>query len=153
MFLQRVGFAFCLVLFGMVAVGTAGAQGRVGSLAGGTSPTSGGEVTVTGVVAKKAADASGGTNFSMSGSQHALMVNPGPGLSKQMRSRIQAGESVQVTGVMRTIHGQDYLLAREMVIGGTKVQVRNAKGMPVQDMGTGRPQPRRVTSDLKGGAR
>lgn len=156
MFWYRVGFAFCVVLLGTAAAGTAVAQGRRGSLPSSTRQAESGEVTLGGVVgsvaAKKAAGAPAGLNFAISGSQHAMTVNAGTSLPAVARNRIQTGEAVQVTGVVRSIHGQDYLLAREIVVGGTKIQAR-PNGSLVRQPGMARPQIKRVESDLKGGAR
>jgi hypothetical protein len=54
---------------------------------------------------------------------------------------------------VQTINGQEYLLARTLVIGGMTVHVRSRSGFPVREMGAGGPQPRTAKSDLKGGAR
>jgi hypothetical protein len=135
------------------------AQGRTGSLASGAHQgwNAANEVTlggqITDVPTKRAAGAPLGLNFAMSGSQHNLMVNAGANLSEALRSQIRAGEAVQVTGVVQTINGQEYLLARTLVIGGTTVHVRSRNGLPVREMGAGGPQPRTVKSDLKRGAR
>jgi hypothetical protein len=135
------------------------AQGRRGSLPNGTHQawTAASEVTlggqITDVPTKRAAGVPAGLNFAMSGSQHSLMVNAGANLNETIRSRIKAGEAVQVTGVVRSFNGQEYLLARTLTVGGTTVHVRNRNGFPVREMGTNGPQPRTVKSDLKGGAR
>lgn len=155
---RRVGFLCFLVLLWMTAWAAAVAQGRRGSLSSGTQAwTAGSEVTLSGQVrevqTKVVTGAPAGLNFLMSGSQHTLTVNAGANLSETVRRQIQTGEPVEVTGVMRTIHGQEYLLARELVVAGQTIHVRSRNGFPVREMGSGGPQPRVVKSDLKGGAR
>jgi len=156
---RRAGSVVFAVLLWMTAWTGAVAQGRRGSLPNGAHQawTAANEVTlggqITDVPTKRAAGAPAGLNFAMSGSQHSLMVNAGANLNEAIRSRIKAGEAVQVTGVMRSINGQEYLLARTLTVGGTTVHVRNRNGFPVREMGTNGPQPRTVKSDLKGGAR
>jgi hypothetical protein len=143
----------------MMAGTRAVAEGGRGSLSSGARQawTAANEVTLGGQVievpTKRAAGAPAGLNFVMSGSQHSLTVNAGANLSDAIRSQIRAGETVQVTGLVQTIHGQEYLLARTLVVGGKTVHVRSRSGFPVRDMGSAGLQPRTVKSDLKGGAR
>ncbi|QHS50551.1 hypothetical protein [Edaphobacter sp. 12200R-103] len=159
MLLPRVGLVCLVVLLWMMAGTGAVAEGRRGSLPNGGHQawTAADEVTlggqVTEVPMKRVAGAPLGLNFAMSGSQHSLMVNAGANLSEMIRSRIRVGETVRVTGVVRSVNGQEYLLVRTLVVGGTTVHVRSRNGFPVREMGSDRPRPRTVKSDLKGGAR
>jgi hypothetical protein len=98
-----------------------------------------------------------GFNFMMSGSQNQLTVNAGSGLGENVRNQIRTGASVQVTGLTRTMNGQNYLLARELVVGGQTVQVRSKNGFPVHAMtksGDGtQVRSKSAQNNLPGGAR
>ena len=72
-----------------------------------------------------------GFNFVMTASQKPLTVNAGPMLTDKVREQLRAGQSIEVTGLTRTINGQSYLLAREMVVGGQIIQPRNKNGFLV----------------------
>ena len=151
----------CLVMFvGGVAGSAACQSSSSGSIASG--PSLGGwktsdETTAGGVIrevlAKKPEGAPAGLNFVMTGSQHALTVNVGRDLDAQVRNLLKVGETVRVTGVVRSIGGQDYLLAREAVAGGPTIVLRNSNGFPVRATTRGASQPKHVESDLQGGAR
>jgi hypothetical protein len=99
-----------------------------------------------------------GFNFMITGSQHQLTVNTGSGLDASVRNLIRSGESVQVTGLTRTMNGQNYLLARELVVGGQTFQVRSKNGFPVHALikssGSSSPQVRsKSVQNNLGGAR
>ncbi len=93
------------------------------------------EITMSGVVQEvlKQHPEGGpaGFNFVMTVSQKPLTVSAGSGLDQNTRSQIRSGASVQVTGLTRTMNGQSYLLARELVVAGQAVQVRSKNGFPV----------------------
>ena len=116
------------------------------------------ETTVGGVIrqvlAKKPDGAPAGLNFVMTGSQHDLTVNAGGGLDPKSRDLLRAGETVRVTGMVRTIAGQDYMLAREVVVGGQTIEVRSSSGLPVRMRPNGgSTTPKHAENDLNGGAR
>jgi hypothetical protein len=115
------------------------------------------ETTVGGVVrevlAKRPDGAPAGLNFVMTGSQHVLTVNVVRDLDPQFRDLLKVGEAVRVSGVVRPFGGQDYLLARELVVGGQTIEVRNANGFPVRAKANGVLQPKHVENDLQGGGR
>jgi hypothetical protein len=156
----------CVVpVWGGAAEGSAAGQSsRGGPAASGASSSSslggwnaGDETTVGGVIrevlAKKPDGAPAGLNFVMTGSQHALTVSIGGNLDPKFRDLLRAGETVRVTGVVRSIGGQDYLLARELVVGGQTIQVRSSNGLPVRMRPSGGASPKHAESDLNGGAR
>ena len=157
----RIPSIFCLVFLCVAAGQPAAGQGRGFHQ---SSPSAAwkdsDEITVSGVVQEvlKQHPAGGpaGLNFTMTGSQHQLTVNAGPGLDAKLRDQIRTGEPIQVTGLTRTRNGQDYLLAREMVIGGQKVQVRNENGFPVHTTSNNvktQVRSKSVKNNLRGGAR
>jgi hypothetical protein len=151
----------CVVLvWGGLAGSAVGQSSRSGP---GTSASSlqtwkaGDETTVGGVIRevleKRPDGAPVGLNFVMTGSQHVLTVSVGRDLDPQFRNLLQVGASVRVTGVVRTFGGQDYLLAREMVVGGQTIELRNSSGFPVRAKANGAMQPKHVENDLQGGGR
>jgi hypothetical protein len=105
------------------------------------------------VLTKKPMGAPIGLSFVMTGSQHTLTVNVGRDLDPQVRDLVKAGETVRVTGVVRAFGGEDYLLAREMVIGGKTIELRTANGFPMHGSVKGALQSKRVGSEGQGGAR
>jgi hypothetical protein len=94
-----------------------------------------------------------GLNLVMTGSQHALTVNVGRGLSDRLKSLLAAGQTIRVTGIVRSFGGQDYLMARELEIGDQKIQVRSANGFPVNTMAGGGIRQSRGDGTSNGGAR
>lgn len=162
MLLRKVGFACFVVLLWMTAGSGAVAQGRRGSLSSGTHQawTAADEITMSGVVQEmlKQHPAGGpaGFNFVMTVSQKPLTVNAGSGLGESVRSQLRSGAAVQVTGLTRTMNGQSYLLARELVVGGQAIQVRSKNGFPVHAVpstGKAEVRSRSVQNNLQGGAR
>lgn len=161
---SRTIVSLCVVLFWVGAASLSAGQ----SSRGGPPPTAAtgsslgrwnlsDETTVGGVIrellAKKPDGAPAGLSFVMTGSQHALTVSVGANLDPKIRDLLKVGETVRVTGVVRSFAGQDCLLAREIVVGGQKIEVRNSNGLPVR-MGPSDGAPRKhAESDLNGGAR
>jgi hypothetical protein len=118
------------------------------------------EITLSGVVLEVMKQHPAGTpagfNFTMSGSQNQLTVNTGSGLGENVRNQIRSGASVQVTGLTRAMNGQNYLLARELVVGGQTVQVRSKNGFPVHAVtksGGTQVRAKSAQNNLQGGAR
>ena len=68
----------------------------------------------------------------------------GPFLSKQNQEALVAGQTVQIVGISTSIHGNDVLLARQLIFSGRLVTVRNERGALVRE----RPA-RRITGDGK----
>jgi hypothetical protein len=152
--------AFCLVLLCVAAGYPAAGQGRSLHVSDSSIQAwkATEEITTGGVIREIVADRSTGApagfNFVLSGSRQVVDVNAGMNLDLRVREQLRAGETVQVTGLMRSIHGRDYLLARELVVGGETVPVRSRDGFPVRGMkGAAAAQPRQMQSDLNGGAR
>lgn len=158
MSLRRIVSCWILALL-CIAATEGRAQQKAGSLPNGGGPawSSAHEITVSGQIAEmpkaKVPGSPPGLNFLLNGTQHTLMVNAGTSLSESLRSKLQSGVPIGVTGVIESFNGQDYLLARELVVNGTTVQVRNASGFPVRPIGEAGPQTRSAKSRATGGAR
>jgi hypothetical protein len=80
------------------------------------------------VVSKNPAGAPAGVNLLMSGSQETLYVSVGPYLTDQVKRSLTTGQMVQTVGMVQTINGQNYLMARQLIIGGQTIEVRNSHG-------------------------
>ena len=71
---------------------------------------------------------SAGLNLLMSGTRSDLYVNLGPNLHSAIRQSLSSGQAIQVNGVVHSIGGHNYLLARQLVIGNRTIDIRNANG-------------------------
>src|SRR5271170_6550120 len=80
------------------------------------------------IVAKNPIGAPGGLNLSMTGSQQVLFVSLGANLSSALKQELIPGQMIRVTGLVETLNGATYLLARELQIGDQKIEIRNAHG-------------------------
>jgi DNA/RNA endonuclease YhcR with UshA esterase domain len=80
------------------------------------------------VVTKNASGTPPGLNLLMSGSQSVLYVNLGPYLSSSVKQQLATGQTIQVTGIVQSFNGTNYLLARELTLGNEKLEIRNAHG-------------------------
>jgi hypothetical protein len=105
------------------------------------------------VVDKNPTGAPPGLNLLMSGSQQPLYVNVGPRLGNAVKQSLTAGQVIRVTGIVRIMNGQNYLLARELQIGDQKIQVRNQHGFPTYSSAATGPRSVRSESSKFGGAR
>lgn len=94
------------------------------------------EITVTGtiqqVVSEPAPGRPQGLHLVLTSPQGAVDVSVGPYLTSDVKESLSTGQPIQITGVMRTFSGQNYLLARELNIAGRQVTVRNQHGFLVR---------------------
>ncbi len=124
---RMISPAFCLVLLCVAAGYPAAGQGRSLHLSDSSiQPWKASEEITTGgvireIVANRSTGAPAGFNFVLNGSRQVVDVNAGMNLDPKVREQLRAGETVQVTGLMRSINGKDYLLARELVVGGETI--------------------------------
>jgi len=107
--------------------------------------------TIGEVLSKNPVGAPAGLNLLMNGSQGVLYVSLGPNLSDDVKHALSAGQMIQVVGVVHSLDGQDYLLARELVIGNQKIEIRNEHGFLVRNPASSRSGSTRSSSF--GGAR
>jgi hypothetical protein len=56
----------------------------------------------------------------------------GSTLSEQVRQTLAPGTPIQVSGVLETINGKSYLLARTLTVAGNQVIIRNQHGFLVR---------------------
>jgi hypothetical protein len=64
--------------------------------------------------------------------QGTLQVSVGPYLPQDVQQALTSGKTVQVTGKIQNIRGQNFLLARQLVIEGRQVVIRNDEGFLVR---------------------
>jgi hypothetical protein len=83
------------------------------------------------VVARNPAGAPSGLNLSMTGARTGLYVNLGPNLRSDLRQSLAAGQPIQVVGLVRSFNGQNYLLARQLIIGNQTIDIRNSNGFAI----------------------
>jgi hypothetical protein len=69
-----------------------------------------------------------GLQLVVEGPQGAFTASLGSTLSDQVRQTLSPGTPVQVSGVMETINGKPYLLARKLNVAGDQVIIRNDHG-------------------------
>jgi hypothetical protein len=91
------------------------------------------EGPITEVVTKQSAGSPQGTHLLVRGSMQIVDVSVGPYLSSDIASKISEGSQVHVTGVMQTTaKGKTYLMARQLVLNGQTVVIRNERGFLVR---------------------
>jgi hypothetical protein len=96
------------------------------------------EVTLAGTIQK--ADSGGkpaGFHLLMETSGGVIDTHLGPYLSKDVLDDLQAGQTIQVVGVMKTVRGQNHLLVRQLVVGNRQVTVRNEHGFLIRSQPAG----------------
>ena len=96
------------------------------------------EVTLVGMIQK--ADSGGkpaGFHLLMQTSGGVIDTHLGPYLSKDVLEDLQAGQTIQVVGVIHTVRGENHLLVRQLVVGNRQVTVRNEHGFLIRSQPAG----------------
>jgi hypothetical protein len=103
-------------------------QGPGGPAVGwGAGDLSASEVTVLGTI-QQVMLGPGGVNLLVSGPAGNFDAALGPFLPAEIKQALTVGTSVQLTGRVRTVNGKNYLLVRQLTVGGHEVTLRNANG-------------------------
>jgi len=89
--------------------------------------------TIREVVTRHAAGSPAGMHLLVAGPEGVVDAHIGPYLSKQTTETLKAGAPVRIVGAMLSLHGNDYLLARELSVGGRTVKVRSERGVLVPE--------------------
>jgi hypothetical protein len=93
------------------------------------------EITFTGTidetVSKAPAGSPAGLHLMVTNSDGTVDAHLGPYMSKETLEALHAGTPVQIIGAMEVAHGKSFLLAREVMVGGRTITVRNEKGFLV----------------------
>jgi hypothetical protein len=69
-----------------------------------------------------------GVQLLIASPQGAVTASLGSNLSRTVLQRMSKGAAIQISGGMQTINGKEYLLARNLTIGGNQIIVRNEHG-------------------------
>jgi hypothetical protein len=98
------------------------------------------EITLNGtiqeVISKRIAGSPVGMHLLVAGSQGMVDAHLGPYLTKDTQEVLRTGEPVQIVGAMQELHGKDYLLARQLIVGGRTIVVRSEHGFLVRAHGS-----------------
>jgi len=90
------------------------------------------EITINGVVqeavVKREAGSPFGLHLLLTGSKGVIDAHLGQFMTKKTQESLQAGTPVQIVGAMETIHGKNYLLARQLIFSGRQITVRSENG-------------------------
>jgi hypothetical protein len=137
---QRRGFtsAFYLLLLCMLthSLALTAEQTRVQSPSTQFGPTAldkpAQDITVSGTVQQlvktHVPGAPAGVQLLIASPQGVVTASLGSNLSRTVLQSISKGAAIQISGGMQTINGKEYLLARNLTIGGNQIIVRNEHG-------------------------
>lgn len=84
--------------------------------------------TVQQLVKTHVPGAPAGVQLLIASPQGAVTASLGPKLSRTVLQSMSKGAAIQISGGMQTINGKEYLLARNLTIGGNQIIVRNEHG-------------------------
>ena len=87
---------------------------------------------VQGVVTRRNIGTPPGMHLLIRGPQGMVDAHLGPFLAKDVQAALRTGTPVKVVGAMEQLHGQQYLLARQLQFDGRVVNVRSANGFLVR---------------------
>jgi hypothetical protein len=164
------GFAslsVCVILLGGIASGTsakamsAPAQSSVPSTAASAGWNSAnspaGEIKVLGtirqVVSNHDVGGPAGIHILIDGPLGSFDASLGSFLSSEVRQALSNGAPVQITGIVRSANGKDYLLVRQLSLAGHEVTIRNANGFLVHNSSSTGAASGKVRSEGNGGIR
>jgi hypothetical protein len=125
----------CLVLLSTFAHAVALAQAAPTRFESNTLGTPAHDVAMAGTVQQvlttHTLGAPAGRQLVAQGPQGSFTASLGSALSDQVLQTLSPGTPVQVSGVMETINGKSYLLARKLTVAGGQVTIRNEHGFLV----------------------
>jgi hypothetical protein len=134
-----------VVLLGEVASGTpVEASGSAqsssappASFAGLNSASSPGEITVLGtirqVISNREAGGPAGVHILIDGPLGSFDASLGSNLPGDVLQALSNGVPVQITGVVRSANGKNFLQVRQLSVGGKQITIRNANGFLVHN--------------------
>jgi hypothetical protein len=157
----------CVILLGGIAIGTSveamGAPGQssVPSTAASTrwnsTSSSAGEINVLGtirqVVSNHEAGGPAGIHILIDGPLGSFDASLGSSLPGEVRQALSNGAPVKLTGIVRSANGKDYLLVRQLSVGGRQVTIRNANGFLVHNPSSTGAVSGKARSEGNGGVR
>jgi hypothetical protein len=137
---RKESFLFCLVLLSLFTHAVAraeqpGVQATPTRFESNTLGTPAHDVVMAGtvqqVITTHTLGAPAGTQLVAQGPQGSFTASLGSALSDQVLQTLSPGTPVQVSGVIETINGKSYLLARKLTVAGDQVAIRNDHGFLV----------------------
>jgi hypothetical protein len=115
------------------------------------------EITLSGsvqeVVTRHMPGRPAGMHLMVAGPQGLVDAHVGPFLSREMKDALHTGTPVQLVGAMASLHGRNYLMVRELNVGGTKVIVRSEHGFLVRSQSSNPKSKETAKIESNGGAR
>lgn len=87
--------------------------------------------TIQEVVTRRVIGSPAGVHLLVAGPQGVVDAHLGPFLSGKTITELQSGMPVEIVGATVSLNGREYLLARELVVDGHSITIRNARGIPV----------------------
>jgi hypothetical protein len=113
------------------------------------------DITVTAVIQQvipnHASGIPAGLHLMLGTPQGVVDASVGQFLPQQVQQALTAGQQVQVIGRIQTIHNQNYLLARALVLDGNTITVRNDHGSLVHTRSSERTHAQSLENDQNGG--
>jgi len=113
------------------------------------------DITVAGTVQKVVSKHTPGTpvgvHLLVNREQGVIDANVGPYLSKSVQRSLSSGKPVQIVGFSQTSGGQNYLLARQIVVSGRQIVIRNEHGFLVRPQSQNISRRHKGQTDLNGG--
>jgi|SRR5580704_5778713 hypothetical protein len=98
------------------------------------SPDASFAVTIQGVCSTHTPGEPAGTLLSVSNPGGPLLISVGPYLTLEMLQSLGIGTRVKVTGKMLDVHGHNYFFARQIVVEGQQIVIRNNNGSLVRHL-------------------
>jgi hypothetical protein len=96
-------------------------------------------VTIQSVNSTHTPGSPAGTLLSVSNPGGTLLISVGPYLTHEMLQSLVTGARVEVTGKLLNVHGQNYFYARQLVVEGHQIVIRNNNGSLVRHLAHSRP--------------
>jgi hypothetical protein len=113
------------------------------------------EITVTGTIQQVTSEHTpggpGGLHLFVNGPQGVLDTSVGPHLTEDVQRALSTGQQVQVVGVIQTINGRNYLLARQLILAGRQIPIRNENGFFIHAQPPAGNRSQRSQSEPNGG--
>lgn len=145
---------FCGVLLGGIAAMSAAAQSSDPTGWNAVSSPSG-EITVLAtirqVVPDHVAGSPAGLHILVDGPLGSFDASLGLYLPNEVRQALSNGVPVQITGVVRSTNGKDYLFARQLSVAGQQITIRNSKGFLLRNPTAAGSGSNKVRSEPNGG--
>lgn len=107
--------------------------------------------TVQQIVTARRIGSPPGMHLLITGPQGTVDAHIGPFLAKEVQAALRAGTSVQIVGATEQLHGQQYLLARQLTFNGRVVDIRSSNGFLVRAVSPRAPRVAARTSGKNGG--